>query len=93
MAWAQWYAQADPCALHETAKSLVEWSDSSKLLDLFKSLRDRAYVYGENEVKDYLIPDLQGVSSYRIPEAGHFVMLDNPDAFYPLVSALVHRDT
>jgi pimeloyl-ACP methyl ester carboxylesterase len=92
MAWAQWYAQADPCALHETAKSLVEWSDSSKLLDLFKSLRDRAYVYGENEVKDYLIPDLQGVSSYRIPEAGHFVMLDNPEAFYPLVSALVRRD-
>jgi pimeloyl-ACP methyl ester carboxylesterase len=92
-AWARWYAQADPCALHETARSLVEWSDSNKLLDLFKSLHDRAYIYGENEVKDYLIPDLQGVSSYRIPRASHFVMLDNPDVFYPLVSELVHRDT
>ena len=86
-AWARWYAQADPCALHETALSLVEWSDSSKLLDLFKSLHDRADRW-ENEVKDYLLPDLQNVSSYRIPEACHFVMLDNPDEFYPLVSSL-----
>jgi pimeloyl-ACP methyl ester carboxylesterase len=92
-AWARWYAQADPCALHETAMSLVEWSDSNKLLALFKSLHGRAYIYGENEIKDYLIADLQDVSSYRIPDAGHFVMLDNPDAFYPLVSELVHRDT
>jgi pimeloyl-ACP methyl ester carboxylesterase len=92
-AWARWYEQADPCALHETALSLVEWSDSSKLLDLFKSLHSRTYIYGENEVKDYLMPDLQGVSTYCMPEAGHFVMLDSPDAFYPLVSRLVHRDT
>jgi pimeloyl-ACP methyl ester carboxylesterase len=91
-AWARWYAQADPCALHETAMSLVEWSDSNKLLGLFKSLHGRAYIYGENEIKDYLIPDLQDVPSYRLPDAGHFVMLDNPDAFYPLVSELVHRD-
>ena len=92
-AWARWYSQADPCALHKTARSLVQWSDSSKLLDLFKSLHDCAYIYGENEFKDYLIPNLQNISSYRIPEAGHFVMLDNPDAFYPLVSRLLHRDT
>lgn len=92
-AWARWYALADPRALHETAMSLVEWSDSNKLLDLFKSLHGRAYIYGENEIKDYLIPDLQDVSTHRIPAAGHFVMLDNPGAFYPLVSELVHRGT
>lgn len=92
-AWARWYGEADPCALHETARSLVEWSDSNKLLDLFKSLPYRAYIYGENEIKDYLLPELRGISSYAIARAGHFVMLDNPGEFYPLLSGLLHHET
>ena len=91
--WARWYAAADPCALHETARSLVEWSDSNKLLDLFRSLNSRAYVYGENETKDYLLPELRGISSYSIARAGHFVMLDNPGEFYPLLSELLCQGT
>jgi pimeloyl-ACP methyl ester carboxylesterase len=91
--WARWYAEADPCALHETARSLVEWSDSNKLLDFFRSLRYRAYVYGENEIKDYLLPELRGISIYAIARAGHFAMLDNPDEFYPLLSELLHQET
>lgn len=92
MAWARWYAQADPSALHQTARSLVEWSDSGKLLDLFKDLPDQVYMYGENDRKDYLVPELQGIATYRVPNSGHFVMLDNPQVFYTLVSKLLHRD-
>lgn len=91
-AWARWYAQADPRALHETARSLVEWSDSNKLLDLFKSLHGRVYIYGENETKSYLLPELRGISTYRMAKAGHFVMLDNPGEFYTLLSKLLHQE-
>lgn len=90
-AWAKWYAKSDPSALHESASSLVEWSDSGKLLDLFRSLRDKAYVYGEDESKSYLLPELTGLTSCAVPRAGHFVMLDNPESFYSLLAQLLHR--
>lgn len=86
LAWAKWCSQADPSALHESARSLVEWSDSGKLLDLFKSLRCKAYVYGDNDDKQYLIPRLARVPIYRVPNAGHFVMVDNPSRFYAVLA-------
>jgi pimeloyl-ACP methyl ester carboxylesterase len=90
-AWAPWYAQADPAALHESARSLVEWSDTGKLLDLFEGLKDKSYVYGTSDSKSYLLQHLNGISSYAIPESGHFVMLDNPRAFYSLLPELLHQ--
>jgi pimeloyl-ACP methyl ester carboxylesterase len=81
LAWAQWYAKADPVALHELARSLVEWSDSGKLLSLLKSQRKVRYLYGERDPKDYILPDLEGIDVHAIASSGHFMMIDNPIAF------------
>jgi pimeloyl-ACP methyl ester carboxylesterase len=87
--WARWYAQADPAALHEMACSLVEWSDSGKLLDLLKSLKTKSYVYGARDPKPYLVPQLTDVPTFPIADSGHFVMRDNPAAFYRLLPELL----
>jgi pimeloyl-ACP methyl ester carboxylesterase len=88
-AWGDWYAQADPVALHRAAASLVEWSDSGKLLDLFRSQPRPAYIYGGDSDLDYLLPLLRDVPVREIPGSGHFPMIDNPDAFWRAVRNLV----
>lgn len=90
-AWATWYSRSDPAALHESASSLVEWSDSGQLLKLFKSLPDQAYIYGQNESKDYLLPRLDGLETHAVPSAGHFVMLDNAESFYSVLGEILQR--
>lgn len=87
--WAGWYAQADPVALHRCAGSLVEWSDSGKLLDLFTAQSRATYLHGEDSELDYLLPSLRGVPVHAIPGSGHFPMLDNPDAFWAAVASSV----
>jgi pimeloyl-ACP methyl ester carboxylesterase len=90
VAWANWYAEAEPSALHASARSLVEWSDSGKLLDLFGEIDCGAYIYGDQEQKSYLLPLLYKsaghASVYRIPHAGHFVMIDDPFQFYSVLT-------
>lgn len=91
-AWAGWYAQADPVALHRAAGSLVEWSDSGKLLDLFRSQPHPAYVHGgDSDDLSYLLPLLRGVGIYSIPRSRHFPMVDNPAAFWDAVSGAITR--
>jgi pimeloyl-ACP methyl ester carboxylesterase len=88
-AWAAWCARAQPAAVHGIAGSLVEWSDNGKLLDLFTSLRNKVYVYGTNERKQYLTPRLRKVPVRQIAGAGHFPMLDDPASFYSLLAEFV----
>jgi pimeloyl-ACP methyl ester carboxylesterase len=90
-AWARWYSRSDPAALHESASSLVEWSDSGQLLKLFRALPNQAYIYGQDESKDYLLSELHGLETYEVPRAGHFVMLDNAERFYSLLEKILHR--
>jgi pimeloyl-ACP methyl ester carboxylesterase len=87
--WARWYANADPVALHESARSLVEWSDSGKLLDLFNAQDNAVYVYGELDSKEYLLPELKNSFVRTIANSGHFMMLDNPAAFARAVADFV----
>ena len=89
-AWSQWYGQADPLALHESARSLVEWSDSGALLEQFRSLKHRVYIYGDEDNKDYLLPQLHQVPTCCIRDAGHFPMLDNPQEFYAVLAELLN---
>jgi pimeloyl-ACP methyl ester carboxylesterase len=91
-AWAGWYGQADPVALHQAARSLVEWSDSGKLLSLFTSLPFPAYVHGGDSADlGHLLPSLHGlgVPVLPVPGARHFPMLDNPEAFWAAVAEVV----
>lgn len=90
--WATWYAKADPVALHELARSLVEWSDSGKLLDLLKSQKRAVYLHGDQDPKDYLLHQLGDIEIRAIADSGHFMMLDNPAAFFKAITEFVLAD-
>jgi pimeloyl-ACP methyl ester carboxylesterase len=90
--WAAWYAKADPIAIHELARSLVEWSDSGKLLDLLKSQKRAVYLHGDQDSKDYLLPELADVEIRAIAHSGHFMILDNPAAFFKAIIEFFSAD-
>ncbi|MFC0109487.1 alpha/beta fold hydrolase [Kibdelosporangium aridum] len=92
-AWAQWYPRCDPAAIHQISQSLVEWSDSGRLLEMFLAMDNKAYVYGgEEERVEYLLPMLKGVPAYSVPDSGHFAMVDNPAGFYDAIAAIVSSE-
>ena len=86
-AWAQWSSNAAPEAMHAAARSLVEWSDSGKLLEQFNSIEKRAFLYGECADKAYLLPRIEDAIIAAVPAAAHFMMVDNPVAFYSILAA------
>lgn len=88
--WASWYAAADAAAVHRSARSLVEWSDSEKLLDVFNGLgTSAAYIYGAADAKAHLLPRLEHCDVRRIDRAGHFLMVDRPRAFYRVLTEVL----
>lgn len=88
-----WVAQSNQCspyAFYKSAQSLIQWGDSGKLLQKYRHLRiPKWYIYGEKashmEVLEYL--DLQ--ETRKIEKSGHFVMNDNPHAFYSWLSTVI----
>jgi hypothetical protein len=90
-AWATWYGMATPAAVHGSARSLVEWSDSGRLLQFFNTIRHKAYCYGaEGDRISHLLPFLDPADMYRIPAASHFPMVDNESYLYRTISAIAH---
>lgn len=87
--WAGWYAQASKTAIHRSGSSLVEWSDSGKLLALFNQQPRKAFMHGEQTDISHLPDHFKGVDIITIPNSGHFMMLDNPIAFYQAISSLL----
>jgi pimeloyl-ACP methyl ester carboxylesterase len=82
-AWARWAASAKPAAMHAAARSLVEWSDSGRLLEQFNSFgKKHAFIYGDRDDKAYLLPQIKGADIITVPDAAHFMMVDNPTAFH-----------
>lgn len=80
--WAQWSMSVAPDAMHAAARSLVEWSDSGKLLEQFNAAKTNAFLYGERDDKRYLLPRIENAAIFAVPDAAHFMMVDNPQAFY-----------
>lgn len=91
IAWFNWCRNADPQALHQAARSLVEWSDSGRLLELFNSLTRKAYLYGDQDDKEYVLPQIAAATISAIPSAGHFMMIDNPRSFYQELAGVLTR--
>ena len=89
--WAQWYARCRPYGIHQLARSLVEWCDSDKLIEMFSRIRPRAYVRGEHSDVDHLAGRLRGTPVHTVASSGHFPMLDNPDEFYALIGDVISR--
>lgn len=89
--WAKWYKQASPHAIHATARSVVEWSDSGKLLGIFNSLENKTYIYGDEEPKDYLLPRFESVNVRYLPGLKHFMMIENSKMFFDVVSKTLNH--
>ncbi len=69
-------------AVYRSSRSLVEWSDSGKLLQRFRVLNCRkAYFYGEENRAMPVLERLEDIPEIEIPEAGHCMMTDKPVLF------------
>jgi pimeloyl-ACP methyl ester carboxylesterase len=84
--------EASPFAFYHSSASLVEWSDSGRILDSFRSMKcDRLYVYGSRNRDHPTVSAISGIETLEIPEGGHFSMIDNPPAFYEGVASFLER--
>ncbi len=78
-----WLEKADPIALYRSVASLVQWSDSERLLEHFLSGSERKiYLYGERNHDAAVLERLPGIEKVAVRDAGHFVMNDQPKEFY-----------
>lgn len=82
--WGEWMARGDAAAFHDSAESLVRWSDSGALIAAFRQLPvARVYVCGGERPLPEVLAVIEGVPVKRFAGAGHFVMTDVPGDFYP----------
>ncbi|GGJ68781.1 alpha/beta fold hydrolase [Streptomyces brasiliensis] len=81
--WAATMRLAEPRALHRTAVALVRGSDPVMRTLLAGLTIDRVYLQGElsGELPGRERLEASGVRVVTVPDAGHNVMFDNPDAF------------
>lgn len=76
--WAEWYKKASPHALYKSSKSMVAWAESGKLFDLLNRLPQKAYLYGDNDNIEDLLPRFNNVEIHHVKNSGHFFMQDQP---------------
>ena len=88
--WADWVEACPAGAFHTTARSLVEWSDSGQLLEIFQALPvPKAYVYGEHSANPDVLAHLKNIPIYRIADCGHFVMIEKPAELLRIVGEVI----
>ena len=88
--WADWAEACPADAFHATARSLVEWSDGGRLLEIFRALQvPKVYVYGEHSANPDVLTHLRDIPQYPIAGCGHFVMTDKPAALPRIVGEVI----
>jgi pimeloyl-ACP methyl ester carboxylesterase len=81
--WIVWTRQCSPRAFYNSAISLMQWSDTGELLQIFLNLPcKKMYMYGDKNVSMPIVSKLDASIKVEIPDSGHFVMNDNPEVFY-----------
>jgi len=81
---------ADPVAFYRSARSLGYWTRSADLVGAFLSAGcPRCFVYGDRNTHLGELAALPATEQLRIPNAGHFPMQDNPEAFYRGLAGLL----
>ncbi len=84
--WQEMSARADALGFYKSCESLVEWSDSEKLLEIFLGLEaDKLYIYGDRNADMEILGRLGEIEKASVSASGHFVMNDNPAEFCALV--------
>ncbi len=77
--WAGWMETCDADALHACARSVVEWSDTGRLLEMFASLTvPRIYVYGDKSANPEALARLDAIPIRMIEDCGHFISVEKP---------------
>ena len=83
--WRKMSAMADALGFYKSCESLVEWSNSEKMLNMFLGLKaDSLYIYGDQNADMEILGRLGAIEKASVPSSGHFVMNDNPAAFLAL---------
>lgn len=81
------FERADTNAFYASSKSLVECCDSPQLLAGFRSAQcPKYYIYGQDNEHLREVTEIGRDLAYPVPDAAHFPMHDNPDAFYETLS-------
>lgn len=89
-AWAGWMAACNPEALHASARSLVAWSDSGRLLKIYLGLSaPKLYVYGERSAIPEVLAALDKTPCRKIEGASHFIMFEDPGTVAAVVAEMV----
>lgn len=80
-----------PRAFRICAESLVDLSKDDTLLNSWNALPcPKQYFYGGNE-KQEVVASLNPAEVIAVPDAGHFMMQENPDSFYPLLVNFLNK--
>ncbi len=83
---------ADPAAFFHSAKSLVRWAASGKLIQNFSQQDVRSwFLYGADNSHLKEVAQLPRQRTVAIPDAAHFPMHDNAPAFYSALADIVIR--
>jgi pimeloyl-ACP methyl ester carboxylesterase len=81
--------RSDREAFYLCSRSLFEYTGGVGLVDQFAALECAgAFVYGADNGHLAELDRVEPQRLHEIPDAGHFVMNDNPDAFYALLAQL-----
>ncbi|HBA34434.1 MAG TPA: hypothetical protein DCZ12_09910 [Gammaproteobacteria bacterium] len=92
--WAEQLKRCPAEVYHAKSCSLVEWSDSGQLLKIFSALTvPKLYVYGDRSVNSDVLKQLDAIPQHKIRECGHFVMNEQPKAFYSLLADFLKSTT
>ncbi len=82
--------RADPEAFYTGGCSLVGWTQRHELFGRFAAAPCRkAFIYGQHNQHLDELGAVDDALKFEIPNAGHFSMNDNPDAFYGQLAALL----
>ena len=85
------FDKTTPLAVHKSACSLVQWSDSGELLDRFLNLEcKRCYIWGEQNSDMPVLERLGSTPKFMIPNSGHGMMIDNPKEFYLTLANFIY---
>jgi len=88
--WAAWLGRCEPRAFHQACRSVVEWSDSERLLEIFLGLAvPKLYLCGERSAVPEVLERLAAVPLVQLPDTGHDLMNERPGEFYRQVARLI----